>query len=57
MKTRVSFVDKRVGIMVVFDDVRTMKFYYKGIKVITTDGDSIFIEHDDYTDMTIQIHD
>ena len=53
----VTFIDKRANVKVSYDNIRTMKFYHKGIKIIDTDNWSSFISYDDFDELSVEVYD
>ena len=53
---KVRFFNKRVGVITEYDKIRTMKYYTKGVKFITTDNETFFIEYKDIDEMTLELN-
>lgn len=53
----VTFIDNRANVKVSYDNIRTMKFYHKGIKIIDTDNWSSFINYDDFDELSVEVYD
>lgn len=57
LENSVTFIDKRANVKVSYDNIRTMKFYHKGINIIDTDNWSSFINYDDFDELSVEVYD
>ena len=52
----VTFVDKRANVKISYDNIRELKFYPKGIKIIDTNRWATFVNYNDFDELNVEVY-
>ena len=55
-KNSVEFTDNRANVKVSYDNIRTMKFYPRGIKITDETGWSTYIDYKNFEQMSVEVY-
>ena len=52
----ITFVDKRANVKISYDNIRELKFYPKGIKIIDTNRWATFVNYNDFDELNVEVY-